>query len=97
MEAVDYLKALEENEPEKALVLYRDIIKEQLEAFVNKRKNIFAALKMDIEDRGNIQSFSQNFFVTEVAEEIEEDIQDNDYVPLQMAEDLVIESSMNIT
>lgn len=52
---------------------------------------------MDIEDRGNIQSFSQNFFVTEVAEEIEEDIQDNDYVPLQMTEDIVIESSMNIT
>jgi hypothetical protein len=50
---------------------------------------------MDIEDRGNIQSFSQNFFVTEVTEEIEEDIQEN--VPLQMVEDIVVESSMNIT
>jgi hypothetical protein len=36
------------------MILYRDIIKEQIEAFVNKRRNIFAALKMDSDDQGNI-------------------------------------------
>ena len=81
LEAVDFLEQLEsQGEQERAEWLYKCVLKEQIEAFVVKRKNIFAALKMDIEDKGNIQSFSQNFFVTEVSEEnnnssIEEEIE----------------------
>ena len=45
---------MESEEPERAMIVYRDIIKEHIEAFVNKRRNIFAALKMDSEDKGNI-------------------------------------------
>ena len=37
----------------------------QVEWFVNKRRNIFTALKIDSEDRSNIQSFNQNFFITQ--------------------------------
>jgi hypothetical protein len=36
------------------MIVYRDILKEQIEAFVNKRRNIFSALKMDSEDKVNI-------------------------------------------
>jgi len=37
----------------------------QVEWFVNKRRNIFSALKIDSEDKRNIQSFNQNFFITQ--------------------------------
>jgi hypothetical protein len=37
----------------------------QVEWFVNKRRNIFTALKIDSEDKRNIQSFNQNFFITQ--------------------------------
>lgn len=50
-----------------------------IDSFVNKRRNIFTALKMDIDDKACVNSFNQNFFLTEVndgGEEEEEDIQE---------------------
>ncbi len=92
---------MESEEPERAMIVYRDIIKEQIEAFVNKRRNIFAALKMDSEDKGNIQSFSQNFFVTEVEDkeeniQIEEEIINSSPI-LENYEESQIEVSVNIS
>ena len=41
-----------------------DIIKNGISAFVNKRRNIFTVLKIDIHDRRNINNFNRNFFIT---------------------------------
>ena len=46
---------------------------------MNKRRNICSALTIDIEDKSNIQSFNQNFFITQVSfhEEVFEDENDD--------------------
>ena len=83
------------------MIVYRDILKEEIEAFVKKRRNIFSALKIDSEDEENIQSFSKNFFVTEVEykeenSQIEEKIIINSS-KLENYEESQIEISVNIS
>ena len=60
---IGLMKSLEDSDFQ-FVSLFVDTVREEIEAFLMKRKNIFNVLLIDHNDKGKLSSFNKHFFVT---------------------------------